>query len=36
MGQSFRVEEYLDAGQEVLVVWRALGHSVTVGGFRWT
>jgi ketosteroid isomerase-like protein len=29
---QFRVEEYLDAGEEVVVVWRALGHSRHGGG----
>ena len=29
---QFRVEEYLDAGEEVVVVWRALGRSVHGGG----
>ncbi len=29
---QFRVEEYVDAGEEVVVVWRALGRSVHGGG----
>ena len=33
---QFRVEEYLDAGGEVVVVWRAMGRSATPGVFRWT
>jgi ketosteroid isomerase-like protein len=29
---QFRVEEYINAGDEVMVVWRAMGQSVHGGG----